>query len=342
MRYFILLLFIGFVSNIQAQNDIISTYEALQAEADSLDGELKQDYDYYLSLALPFYQIEKGETKGFVPQHILFSYKKYKTPTNIESFLDYNYNLIYDLYELGERTLFVRDGKLFNIEEAGQDSNLRGTAYTLKNQEAFDALSELIIDKYEAGFKIKIKEDILPEITRIRELYDRKYAHGYRNRNILEYFINGTIATQRVKKRTNSKGILEPPARGEMIFLANPIMAVASPSLEGFRADNSSVYLMVQVLGFDYHLKNFDGFWGVSLFHASPVNVDLEFFTHPMFGLEAHYRNTFNLGFGIEYNRLGNTTNTDSAAKVFLSVALYDSWRARQPTGGGRPTNGGR
>ncbi len=328
MRYLLLLMMMFFSLSAYSQ-DIISAYENLQMQAASLDDDLKKDYEYYLALARPFYQIEKKETNKLVPPHIVSAYTKYETAQNIENFIDYNYNLIYDVYDFGERTLFVRDGKLFNIEEAGQDTNLRAVAYTLKNQADFDVLSELIIDKYEDGVKVKIKEDILPELRRIRQLYDRKYAYGYRNRNILEYFINGSRAVRRMNKRTDNQSFIQEPARGEVILLANPIMAVASPSLVGFREDNSSVYLMVQVLGFDYHLKDFDGFWGFSVFHASPVNTDLEFFTNPMFGLEAHYNNTFNLGFGIEYNALGNTDRTQSAAKIFLSVALYDSWRER-------------
>lgn len=327
MRYLLLLMIVFFSFSAYAQDDIISAYENLQTQADSLDDELKKDYEYYLALARPFYQLEKKETRGLIPPHILSAYTKYVTTENMEGFIDYNYNLIYDIHDFGERTLFLRNGKLFNIEEAGQDTNLRAVAYTIKNQADFDVLSELIIDKYEDGVKLRIKEEILPDITRIRQLYDRKYAHGYRNRNILEYFINGSRAVRRMNKRTDNQTFMREPARGEVILLANPIMAVASPSLEGFREDNSSVYLMVQVLGFDYHLKDFDGFWGFSVFHASPVNIDLEFFTNPMFGLEAHYNNTFNLGFGIEYNALGNTDRTQSAAKVFLSVALFDSWR---------------
>jgi len=259
MRYLLLLIIVFFSLPVFAQEqDIISAYETLQRQAASLDDELKKDYEYYLALARPFYQIEKKDTKEFVPSHIVFSYAKYKTAENIERFLDYNYSLIYDIYNFGERTLFVRDGKLFNIEEAGQDANFRAqaVAYTFKNQVDFDVLSGLIIDKYEKGVKVKIKE-ILSEITRLRQLYDRKYAHGYRNRNILEYFINGSRAVRRMNKRTDNQTFMREPARGEVILLANPIMAVASPSLEGFRKDNGSVYLMVQVLGFDYHLRIF-------------------------------------------------------------------------------------
>ncbi len=334
MKHYLPVLFICFfyVQYGQAQ-DIQSAYEALKAKAETVDATQQQDYKYFLDIASPFYKVSTQDAANLMPDYLLELYN-YKSLEGADAFLNYNYSLVYDLYDAMSRRIRLKDALLYNIEEAEQDATLKTSAYFLKYQQEWDELAEAIIDTYEDKIKLNLSENVLAEIKSTRELYDKKYAYGYRNRNILEYFVNGGVAALRDKRRlkkTGNLGLILPPARGELILLANPIMSVASPSLAGFQENNSSVYLMVQVVGFDYHLKNFNGFWGVSVFHASPVNVDLELFKHPLFGIEAHYNNSFNLGFGLEYNALNNMAKQENyAAKIFISVALYEEWTKRK------------
>ena len=146
----------------------------------------------------------------------------------------------------------------------------------------------------------------------------------------VEYFVNGGI--QRIKERKIErrgqvdKGFLLPPSRYEVIFLANPIIAIGSPSFAKYKEDNNSVYAMLQIIGIDIHSEDFERYFGFSLFHASPINLDLEFFTRPLIGLEAHYKHNVNMGMGIEYPKFKTGEPSNYAVKAFLSVALFDAF----------------
>ncbi len=334
MEKLILLLFValGLLGELQAQ-DITQAYNELKEKSETTTAGLEEDYTYFLKIAEPFYLVEQKEFAKVIPPYLLKLYD-YKTESAGNRFLNYNYNLLADLYYEQQVNIRIKENQLYNIEEAGTDATLKTSKYILKYQEDFEALATAILDKYEEGLKIKISENGLKNISETKKMYEKKYAQHYRNRNILEYFINGGISgshKQKIEKRTGSFGIIQPPARTEVIALANPIPSVAFPSFKGFREDNSSLYVMVQVLGLDYHLKDFDNFIGFSIFHASPVNMDFAFFEHPIFGLEAHYNNNFNLGFGLEYNALTTSEGKEGyTAKLFLSVALYDNWKKRR------------
>lgn len=145
---------------------------------------------------------------------------------------------------------------------------------------------------------------------------------GYRDRNILSFFAEGYIEGKVNRKTHKREDLLTPPPKFALIALAPPIIAVSSNSLSAVQ-NNSSLYTLVPVLGFDWYMDdNFKQYIGLAFFHASPLNDNEGLFNNSMAGVEIHYKNKLNIGYGMSYKEIGN----ERISKIFISYALFSQY----------------
>ena len=80
----------------------------------------------------------------------------------------------------------------------------------------------------------------------------------------------------------------------------------------------------------DFFRADFEKYYGVSLFHASPIDTEFTFFERPYIGLEFHFNKEINLGVATEYSVFNSSSQEDYGLKVFLTVAIFDRFFPRK------------
>ncbi len=325
----------------QTEAKIIEEFEALEAkQKDSVYVEMWGKIQLFTKVTEPFYQLagaEQGIADLNVPEHIFkIDPEFFRFADGKKDWLQYSFSLVNDLNLYKSARVPTIGGLVFMTYKLNDASSsiakaMDKDAPILESNSLFEPLINAILA---LNFQQLIDNTAIysKEVRENLAKYETKYQPGYRNRNILDYFLSGGIrGIKERKKRKNGKNdnsgnltFLEPPGRIEPIFLANPILSLGSPSFSKFKDDPSSLYLLMQIIGVDYFSADYSKFFGGSIIHASPVNTDFEFFTRPYLGLELHYKNTINFGMGWEYSSIGAESTEDYGFKLFLSVAFFD------------------
>lgn len=198
----------------------------------------------------------------------------------------------------------------------------------LKWYQEFD--SSLLLIKEVTGAAIKENTtNYLRDLKVVRKQYQNKYLRGYRDRNLLSFFVDGYLEGRKRKKmgsRIDEKGLLKSPSRGAVILLAPPLIGITSESLSNIE-EKENLVGMVQLVGFDcYFGQTFKNYGGISIFHASPLNSSMGLWESSFIGLEAHFKNIFNIGYGVTYKEQTIGLETGRVGKVFVSVALFNKF----------------
>lgn len=332
----------------QTESKIYLEYVALEKKlTDSAYVGKWPQIGYLLKLTEPFYQMTQNGNKVDLleppGQLQRMDPAFFATLEGKRDWLEYSYQKVSDLNEY-ERVALPTVGKklfaTFKIEDVNHPmfQALDPDRPLLRKGKIFQplisAIAALNFQQLIANSKAYNKE-----VRENLEKYKAKYRPGYRNRNILDYFLMGGIRGIKDRKlRKNGKydnngglTLLSPPGRVELILLSNPIITVASPSLKGFKNDPKSLYIMSQILGFDVFKADFSKYYGVSLFHASPIDTEFTFFERPYLGLEVHFNKEINLGVATEYSILNSTKQEDYGLKIFLTVSIFDRFFPKKP-----------
>lgn len=185
-----------------------------------------------------------------------------------------------------------------------------------------DSVRTYVLNKSSLAYSKKLEETY--------EKYQNKYFLGYRDRNLLGFFIDGYIEGHKQKKMSKrydeEKGLLKDPSRGAAIILAPPIIAISSNSINEIK-ENNNLYGLVQVLGYDIYVgKSFKNYIGLSFIHASPIVATNGLLENSLFGIEAHYSNRLNIGYAISYKEVDNGSETGRINKIFISYALFNKF----------------
>jgi hypothetical protein len=169
----------------------------------------------------------------------------------------------------------------------------------------------------------------LRKLKVVEQQYQNKYTRGYRDRNLLSFFVDGYL--ERLKRKTmntrfEEKGLLKEPSRGAIILLAPPLIGVSSNSFSKIK-NNGTMIGWLQVLGYDQYIgQSFKDYIGFSVFHASPLNSTAGLWEGAFIGLEAHYKNIFNIGYGVSYKEQTVGLENGRISKIFISVALFNKF----------------
>jgi|GEM_PF-1743158 len=325
----------------QSESKIYLEYTNLQKRlTDSTYIKQWSQIDYFLKLTEPFYQLTQNGNKIDllkVPGHLdRMDPAFFATPEGKRDWLEYSYQKVSDLNDFDRVVLPTVGKKLFatfKIEAVNHPMfrALDADRPLLVNNKNFRPLINAIIA---LNFEelITNTQAYNKEVRENLAKYQAKYRPGYRNRNILDYFLMGGIRgikdrRQRKNGKFDNNGgltLLSPPGRVELILLSNPILTVGSPSLKGFKKDPKSLYVMSQIVGFDFFRADFEKYYGVSIFHASPIDTEFTFFERPYIGLEFHFNKEINLGVATEYSVFNSFSQEDYGLKVFLTVAIFD------------------
>lgn len=185
-----------------------------------------------------------------------------------------------------------------------------------------DSAKTYILNKSSIAYSKKLEET--------HEKYQNKYFLGYRDRNLLGFFIDGYLVGKKqnkmLKRYDEEKGLLEDPSRGAVIILAPPIIALSSNSISEIKV-NSNLYGLVQVLGYDVYVgQSFKNYIGLSVFHASPLNATNGLWENSLVGVEAHFSNKLNIGYAISYQEIDTGSEKGRISKVFVSVSLFNKF----------------
>lgn len=351
LQHYILLVFWLVSSSLlfgQSESKIYLEYIALEKKlTDSAYASKSAQIGYLLKLAEPFYQLTQNGNKIDLlepPGHLQrMDPTFFATLEGKRDWLEYSYQKVSDLNEYERVALPTVGNKLFatfKIEDTSHPmfQALDADRPLLRKGKIFtpliSAISALNFQQLIANsqaYNLEVRENLAK--------YEAKYRPGYRNRNILDYFLMGGIRGLKDRKlRKNGKydnngglTLLSPPGKVELILLSNPILTVGSPSLKGFKKDPKSLYIMSQIIGFDVFRADFSKYYGVSLFHASPVDTEFTFFERPYLGLEVHFNKEINLGIATEYSILNSTKQEDYGLKIFLTVSIFDRFFPRKP-----------
>lgn len=282
----------------------------------------------FTKLVEPFVSFE------FFPEHLKKYDCDYFNDKNIKAKTEWitaNFQDIDELYNDDEVTLYI-DKKdtllLLNHEYFINFQYLRSQALLSLRNEFKPALTIIINASVE-----KLKSNSLAysiELEKIDEKYQNKYFLGYRDRNLLGFFIDGYIEGRKQKKMTKryseEKGLLEAPSKSAVIILAPPIIAIGSNSITKIKETNN-FYGLIQVLGFDYYIdKTFKNYIGLSLIHASPLDATNGLWDNSLVGFEAHFNNKINIGYAVSYQELNIGSEKGRISKVFVSVSLFNKF----------------
>lgn len=217
---------------------------------------------------------------------------------------------------------------LLNHEYFIKSQDLR-TQVTLSLRDEFKPTLNIIDSVKSSVFK---KKSIAysKNLEEIDEKYQNKYFLGYRDRNLLGFFIDGYLIGKKqnkmLKRYNEEKGLLEDPSRCAVIILAPPIIALSSNSINEIK-ENSNLYGLVQVLGLDIYVDQlFKNYIGLSLIHASPLNATNGLWENSLFGVEAHFSNKLNIGYAISYQEIDTGSEKGRISKVFVSFSLFNKF----------------
>ena len=270
----------------------------------------------------------------FFPEYLKKYDADYFNDKNIKAKTEWitaNYRDLEDLNNDGEIKIYV-DKKdtllLLNHEYFIKFQTLR-TQVTLSLRDEFNPVLKLITS---VGAE-KLKNNSLAYSIKLEEIdkkYQNKYFLGYRDRNLLGFFIDGYIEGHKQKKMSKrydeEEGLLEDPSKCAVIILAPPIIALSSNSVNEIK-ETSNLYGIVQVLGFDVYIdQSFKKYVGVSFFHASPLDATNGLWDNSLVGMEAHFNNKINIGYGVSYQKIDTSSEKGRICKVFVSVSLFNKF----------------
>ena len=169
----------------------------------------------------------------------------------------------------------------------------------------------------------------LGKLKVIEQQYQNKYSRGNRDRNLLSFFFDGYIdglKRRKMSKRFKEKGLLKEPSRGAIILLAPPIIGVTSNSLSKINS-KGALFGLVQTLGYDYYInQSFKDYIGISIFQASLLKSADGLWEDTYMGIEIHYNNLFNIGYGVSYKEHTIGDETGRVSKIFVSAALFSKF----------------
>lgn len=227
------------------------------------------------------------------------------------------------IYVDKEDTLFLLNHEKFDPEKINKKK------VVLKSRDEFKPTLN-IIDSVKSSVLKKSSIAYLKNLEEIDEKYQNKYFLGYRDRNLFGFFVDGYLIGKKqnkmLKRYDEEKGLLEDPSRGALIILAPPIIAISSNSISEVK-ENSNLYGLVQVLGYDIYVgKSFKNYIGVSLIHASPLDAANGLWENSLVGMEAHFSNKINIGYAISYQKINTGSETGRISKVFVSVSLFNKF----------------
>jgi hypothetical protein len=236
MKKIILILIACFSLNgLKAQNisELFVEYNALIKTKDSLQKAKNaewRDYDYFTLLITPFIKPNQ------IPEYLL-QYPTLKTEkdTNelINGWINSSFELIKNLATYKNCILLIdsKNKNLLNHSKIENDSLSPTYAenYTLNSKESFTKTLQIII-KVEKNKLVENTQNYLTEIKKVKAMYEKKYFNGYRNRNILEYFVEGGLNGW-IDKKQQRRGLLTPPNRYSSTLLSNPILAISTNNL---------------------------------------------------------------------------------------------------------------
>lgn len=330
MKKIILYVFLaGVTCSLKAQNQpgdstaLHHYYAQLQQTAQTADPQKKYQIHLFIELLKPLVYIDSLPERFTKYDPVYFTKNNNKA---YEYWLAYNISLLNALDEEGAVPVRV------DIDDS---TLLMNHEYLTQNDlfKHYRRENNLIVirmaDEYKpalTAFK-KMNQQLIQEkskkyalkLVAVRQQYQNKFMLGYRDRNILSFFAEGYIQGKVNKKTHQKDDLLKPPTKLALIALAPPILAVSSNSLSNIQ-NNSSLYTLVPVLGVDWYTDNtFKKYIGLSIFHASPLNDMAGLFDNSMAGVEIHYKNKVNIGYGMSYKEIGN----ERISKVFISYALF-------------------
>lgn len=227
------------------------------------------------------------------------------------------------IYVDKEDTLFLLNHEKFDPQKINKKK------VVLKSRDEFKPALKLIINAAKERLKDNSEEYSI-ELKKNDERYQNKYFLGYRDRNLFGFFIDGYIENhkqnKKLKRNNEEEGLLKSPSRGAAIILAPPIIAISSNSVNEIK-ENSNLYGIVQVLGYDIYVgKSFKNYIGVSFFHASPLDATNGLWDNSLVGMEAHFNNKINIGYGVSYQKIDTGSEKGRICKVFVSVSLFNKF----------------
>lgn len=333
MKKILLYLFlVGGTFSIRAQNQpgdssaLHNHYKQLQQAAQTAAPQTKYQITLFLELLKPLVYLDSLPDRFTKYDPVYFTKNNTKA---YEYWLAYNISLLNALDQ--EDAVPVR----VDIDDS---TILMNHEYLTQNDlfKHYRREKNLIVIQLDDEFKPamiefkKINQELIQEkskkyalkLVAVRQQYQNKYMLGYRDRNILSFFAEGYIQGRINKKTHKNDDLLTPPSKFALIALAPPIIAVSSNSLNSIQ-NNSSLYTIVPVLGLDLYVDDtFKKYIGLSLFHASPLNDNAGLFDNSMAGIEIHYKNKVNIGYGMSYKEIGS----ERISKVFISYALFSQY----------------
>ena len=231
-----------------------------------------------------------------------------------------------------DKKLTIRVDKVnpfYMLDHAIFDQVVPGKVRELEWHTAFSKSSKLILLSADAAVKQNSQQNT-KALSEVYKKYENKYTNGYRQRNFASFFVDGYIASRRLKrmdKRNEKENLLTAPSRFAITLIAPPILMVSNNSLNE-SVVKGSVLGAVQVIGADFYVdKNFEHYVGFSLFHASPVNANEGLWDASYAGVEVHWNNKLNIGIGRSYSKIGfDEGKKVHAVKLFFSYALFDNF----------------
>ena len=302
-------------------------YRALISERSKLSDQAKREQIYlFLEVVKPFIYPD-----SFPERFKEFGFSE-KTLSHYEGWVNFSFSAYKELNDplKDNKTSIEADkanGALLNNTLLVTGINAPQTQQKTLNQDiALFGKMGGYIRPYINSTIIKNTTAYLVEIKRFKKLYDRKYFTTLRNRNILEYFVDGAVQEMTCKRKKNN-GLLVAPNKGAFILLSNPIFAVATTELR-YEDFNFQVFTMLPVLGYDWFTSDFKHFYGASLFASAPIgNRKLISIENSYYGLEVHYDQLVNLGFGVNWDQENpNTDKKELGFKAFISAGLFTSY----------------
>jgi hypothetical protein len=305
-------------------NEIVTKAETIGNRADSVD------FVWYAQLLEPYMHLE------FFPDFYKEADPEFFTDENMDARSQWIASSQEKLKKLRLRkdiTIYVEKADslhVYNHEQLTSYPKFKSYRRKTKLKWHLEFLPSVELIKLATADTIKKNTvNYLQKLKLVEKKYQNKYLRGYRDRNLLSFFVDGYLEhrkRKRMKTRFEEKGLLKEPSRGAVILLAPPLIGVSSNSFTTIE-NNGTMVGLVQILGYDRYIgQSFKNYFGFSIFHASPLNSTMGLWDSSMIGLEVHYKNLFNIGYGLGYKEQTIGTETGRFGQIFVSVALFNKF----------------
>ncbi len=331
-------LFLGAATPHAATTELSSSYRLMDAYALTASDRYQHAARLFMDLCYAFC-VDTGDSSPVPPHVVRTDSSFYRSLPGIEDWKDYCGNIIQALYKQEKKRSVVRPvaGRLYDVTDQLRflkaaenngititklpwynlaDSLWSDTARTLADAKiaaVATQITNLVVDENDQQAR-KIAAALLDTVRVVKSLYQRKYRTGYRNRNILEYFIAGSFETFVAKKQ---RQLLSPPSPFELILLSKPMMTAGTGSLYDGGSDSNNIYVLIPFAGADRFTSNYKQYFGASVFSAVPLGAKP--YHNAYWGVEAHFSNKALIGYGWKIPDF-------STQKLFMTIPLVSGW----------------